>query len=210
MYVPIVVEQGERGERSYDIYSRLLKDRIIFLGGPIDDNVANAVIAQMLFLEAEDPDKDIHLYINSPGGVVTAGMAIYDTMQYIKPDVSTICVGSAASMGAVLLTAGTKGKRYADVYKRQGMGFAVTEDFPYKDGYVTAKYGTLGLLSATQCPPIHVSLIEKGTPEQYAYGAKCIGEISSIPIAPAIANAYRRIDGEPRRSLPIQHTGYKK
>ena len=113
MYVPIVVEQSERGERSYDIYSRLLKDRIIFLGGPIDDNVANAVIAQMLFLEAEDPDKDIHLYINSPGGVVTAGMAIYDTMQYIKPDVSTICVGSAASMGAVLLTAGTEGKRYA-------------------------------------------------------------------------------------------------
>ena len=113
MYVPIVVEQSERGERSYDIYSRLLKDRIIFLGGPIDDNVANAVIAQMLFLEAEDPDKDIHLYINSPGGVVTAGMAIYDTMQYIKPDVSTICVGSAASMGAVLLTACAKGKRYA-------------------------------------------------------------------------------------------------
>ena len=113
MYVPIVVEQGECGERSYDIYSRLLKDRIIFLGGPIDDNVANAVIAQMLFLEAEDPDKDIHLYINSPGGVVTAGMAIYDTMQYIKPDVSTICVGSAASMGAVLLTAGAKGKRFA-------------------------------------------------------------------------------------------------
>ena len=113
MYVPIVVEQSERGERSYDIYSRLLKDRIIFLGGPIDDNVANAVIAQMLFLEAEDPDKDIHLYINSPGGVVTAGMAIYATMQYIKPDVSTICVGSAASMGAVLLTAGAKGKRYA-------------------------------------------------------------------------------------------------
>ena len=113
MYVPIVVEQSERGERSYDIYSRLLKDRIIFLGGTIDDNVANAVIAQMLFLEAEDPDKDIHLYINSPGGVVTAGMAIYDTMQYIKPDVSTICVGSAASMGAVLLTAGAKGKRYA-------------------------------------------------------------------------------------------------
>ena len=113
MYVPIVVEQSERGERSYDIYSRLLKDRIVFLGGPIDDNVANAVIAQLLFLEAEDPDKDIHLYINSPGGVVTAGMAIYDTMQYIKPDVSTICVGSAASMGTVLLTAGAKGKRYA-------------------------------------------------------------------------------------------------
>ncbi len=113
MYVPIVVEQSGRGERSYDIYSRLLKDRIVFLGGPIDDEVANVVIAQLLFLEAEDPDKDIHFYINSPGGVVTAGMAIYDTMQYIKPDVSTICVGSAASMGAVLLTAGAKGKRYA-------------------------------------------------------------------------------------------------
>lgn len=113
MYVPIVVEQSGRGERSYDIYSRLLKDRIVSLGGPIDDEVANVVIAQLLFLEAEDPDKDIHLYINSPGGVVTAGMAIYDTMQYIKPDVSTICVGSAASMGAVLLTAGAKGKRYA-------------------------------------------------------------------------------------------------
>ena len=109
----MVVEQTERGERSYDIYSRLLKDRIVFLGGPIDDTVANGVIAQLLFLEAEDPDKDIHLYINSPGGVVTAGMAIFDTMQYIKPDVSTICVGSAASMGAVLLTAGAKGKRYA-------------------------------------------------------------------------------------------------
>lgn len=113
MYVPVVVEQSGRGERSYDIYSRLLKDRIVFLGGPINDDVANLVIAQLLFLEAEDPDKDIHLYINSPGGIVTAGMAIYDTMQYIKPDVSTICVGSAASMGAVLLTAGAKGKRYA-------------------------------------------------------------------------------------------------
>lgn len=113
MYVPIVVEQTGRGERSYDIYSRLMKDRIVFLGGEINDDVANLIIAQLLFLEAEDPDKDIHLYINSPGGVVTAGMAIYDTMQYIKPDVSTICVGSAASMGAVLLTAGAKGKRYA-------------------------------------------------------------------------------------------------
>ena len=113
MYVPIVVEQTGRGERSYDIYSRLLKDRIILLSGPIDDTVANSIVAQLLFLESEDPDKDIHLYINSPGGVVTAGMAIYDTMQYIKPDVSTICVGSAASMGAVLLTAGAKGKRFA-------------------------------------------------------------------------------------------------
>ncbi|MCI5532010.1 MAG: ATP-dependent Clp endopeptidase proteolytic subunit ClpP [Caecibacter massiliensis] len=112
-YVPMVVEQSSQGERSYDIYSRLLKDRIIFLGGPIEDVTANIVIAQLLFLEAENPDKDIHLYINSPGGVVTAGMAIYDTMQYIKPDVSTICVGSAASMASVLLTAGAKGKRFA-------------------------------------------------------------------------------------------------
>ena len=112
-YVPMVVENSGRGERAYDIYSRLLKERIIFLGGPIDDSVANVVVAQMLFLESEDPDKDIHLYINSPGGVVTAGLAIYDTMQYIKPDVSTICVGQAASMGSILLTAGAKGKRYA-------------------------------------------------------------------------------------------------
>lgn len=112
-YVPMVVEQSNHGERAYDIYSRLLKDRIIFLGGQIDDNVANAVVAQLLFLESDDPDKDIYLYINSPGGVVTAGMAIFDTMQYIKPDVSTICIGQAASMGAVLLTAGAKGKRFA-------------------------------------------------------------------------------------------------
>ena len=112
-YVSMVVENSGRGERAYDIYSRLLKERIIFLGGPIDDSVANVIVAQMLFLESEDPDKDIHLYINSPGGVVTAGLAIYDTMQYIKPDVSTICVGQAASMGSILLTAGAKGKRYA-------------------------------------------------------------------------------------------------
>ena len=112
-YVPMVVENSSRGERAYDIYSRLLKERIIFLGGPIDDSVANVVVAQMLFLESEDPDKDIHLYINSPGGVVTAGLAIYDRMQYIKPDVSTICIGQAASMGSILLTAGAKGKRYA-------------------------------------------------------------------------------------------------
>jgi len=109
----MVVENSSRGERAYDIYSRLLKERIIFLGGPIDDSVANVVVAQLLFLESEDPDKDIHLYINSPGGVVTAGLAIYDTMQYIKPDVSTICIGQAASMGSILLTAGAAGKRYA-------------------------------------------------------------------------------------------------
>ena len=112
-YVPMVIEKTGFGERAYDIYSRLLKDRIIFLGGPINDDVANSIVAQMLFLESEDPDKDIHLYINSPGGVVTAGLAIYDTMQYIKPDVSTICIGQAASMGSLLLTAGTKGKRFA-------------------------------------------------------------------------------------------------
>ena len=113
MLIPMVVEQSGRGERSYDIYSRLLKERIIFLGGAIDDQIANLVIAQLLFLESEDPDKDIHLYINSPGGVVTSGMAIYDTMQYIRPHVSTICVGQAASMGAVLLAGGEKGKRYS-------------------------------------------------------------------------------------------------
>ena len=112
-YVPIVVESTGRYERAYDIFSRLLKDRIVFLGSPIDDHVANLVIAQLLFLEAEDPDKDVYLYINSPGGSVTAGLAIYDTMQYIKCDVSPICVGQAASMAAVLLAAGTKGKRYA-------------------------------------------------------------------------------------------------
>ena len=111
--IPMVIEQTNRGERSYDIYSRLLKDRIIFIGTGIDDNIANSVIAQMLFLESEDPDKDIHLYINSPGGHVHAGLAIYDTMQYIRSDVSTICVGMAASMGAVLLSAGTDGKRFA-------------------------------------------------------------------------------------------------
>jgi ATP-dependent Clp protease, protease subunit len=111
--IPIVIEQSSRGERAFDIYSRLLRDRIIFLGMAISDDVANVITAQMLFLESEDPDKDIHFYINSPGGLVTAGLAIYDTMQYIKPDVSTLCMGQAASMAAVLLAAGVKGKRYA-------------------------------------------------------------------------------------------------
>ena len=113
MLIPMVIEQTSRGERAYDIYSRLLKDRILFIGAPIDDVFANLVIAQLLFLEADDPDKDIHLYVNSPGGLVTAGLAIYDTMQYIKPDVSTICMGQASSMGALLLAAGARGKRYA-------------------------------------------------------------------------------------------------
>lgn len=111
--VPMVVEQSNRGERAYDIYSRLLKDRIVFIGSPIDDDIANLVVAQLLFLTAEDAEKDIHMYINSPGGSITAGMAIYDTMQFIQPEVSTICIGMAASMGAFLLAAGAKGKRYA-------------------------------------------------------------------------------------------------
>jgi len=112
-YVPFVIEKSGRGERSYDIYSRLLKDRIIMLSGPIDDAVASSIVAQLLFLEAEDPDKDIYLYINSPGGVITSGFSIYDTMNYIKPDIVTICIGQAASMGAFLLCCGTEGKRYA-------------------------------------------------------------------------------------------------
>ncbi|NMB12895.1 MAG: ATP-dependent Clp endopeptidase proteolytic subunit ClpP [Firmicutes bacterium] len=116
--IPMVVEQTNRGERAYDIYSRLLKDRIIFVGGPIDDHIANLVIAQLLFLESEDPEKDISLYVNSPGGVVYSGLAIYDTMQYIKPDVSTICIGMAASMAALLLAAGAEGKRFALPYSR--------------------------------------------------------------------------------------------
>jgi ATP-dependent Clp protease protease subunit len=116
--IPMVVEQTSRGERAYDIYSRLLKDRIIFIGTPIDDYVANLIIAQLLFLEAEDPDKDIHVYLNSPGGLVTAGLAIYDTMQYIKPKISTLCMGQAASMAAVLLAAGEPGKRFALPHSR--------------------------------------------------------------------------------------------
>jgi ATP-dependent Clp protease protease subunit len=111
--IPMVIEQSSRGERAYDIYSRLLKDRIIFLGTPMNDEIANLLIAQLLFLESEDPDKDINFYINSPGGLVTSGLAVYDTMQYIKPNIATVCVGQAASMGALLLTAGTKGKRYS-------------------------------------------------------------------------------------------------
>ena len=116
--VPMVVEQTARGERAYDIFSRLLKDRLIFIVGGIDDNVANLVVAQLLFLESENPDKDIHLYINSPGGIVTAGLSIYDTMQFVKPDVSTICVGQAASMGSLLLAGGTKGKRFCLPHSR--------------------------------------------------------------------------------------------
>lgn len=116
--IPMVIEQTHRGERAYDIYSRLLKDRIIFIGTPINDEIANVVIAQLLFLESEDPEKDIHIYVNSPGGSVTSGLAIYDTIQYVKPDVSTLCVGQAASMGALLLACGTPGKRFALPHSR--------------------------------------------------------------------------------------------
>jgi len=116
--IPMVIEQSSRGERAYDIYSRLLKDRIIFLGSPMNDEVANLLIAQLLFLESDDPDKDINFYINSPGGVVTSGLAVYDTLQYIKPDIATVCIGQAASMGALLLSAGTKGKRYSLPHSR--------------------------------------------------------------------------------------------
>jgi len=116
--IPFVIEQTGRTERAYDIYSRLLKDRIIFLGTAIDDSVANAVIAQLLFLQSDDPDKDIHIYVNSPGGIVSSGLAIYDTMQYVKPDIATYCIGQAASMGALLLTAGAKGKRFALPHSR--------------------------------------------------------------------------------------------
>ncbi|WCR58452.1 ATP-dependent Clp endopeptidase proteolytic subunit ClpP [Wolbachia endosymbiont of Ctenocephalides felis wCfeJ] len=116
--IPIVIEQTSRGERAYDIYSRLVKERIIFVTGPVEDNMASVIVAQLLFLESENPDKDIYMYINSPGGVVTAGLSIYDTMQYIKPDVSTLCIGQAASMGSLLLAAGTKGKRYSLPHSR--------------------------------------------------------------------------------------------
>jgi ATP-dependent Clp protease protease subunit len=118
MYIPIVIEQSHRGERAYDIYSRLLKERIIFLGTPITDDVANLVVAQLLFLESEDPEKDINIYVNTPGGVISAGMAIYDTLQYIKPDIQTMCIGQAASMGALLLAGGTTGKRFALPHSR--------------------------------------------------------------------------------------------
>jgi len=128
--VPIVVEQSARGERSYDIYSRLLKERVIFLVGPVDDFVANVIVAQLLFLESENPDKDIHLYINSPGGSVTAGLAIYDTMQFVNCDISTLCIGQAASMGALLLQGGAKGKRFCLPHSRMVLPAAFTDDDP--------------------------------------------------------------------------------
>ena len=166
--IPIVVEQTNKGERSYDIYSRLLKDRIIFLGGVVDDDTANLIIAQMLFLEADDPDKDIYLYINSPGGSVTAGMAIYDTMNYIKCDVSTTCIGLAASMGAFLLSSGAKGKRYAlpnsEIMIHQPLGGAQGQASDIKihaDNILRIKADLNRILSENTGKPLEV--IEKDT-----------------------------------------------
>lgn len=192
IYVPMVVEQTTQGERSYDIYSRLLKDRIVFLGGPIDDTTANIIIAQLLFLEAENPDKDIHLYINSPGGVVTAGMAIYDTMQYIKPDVSTICVGSATSMASVLLTAGAKGKRFAlphsQVMIHQPLGGVqgqATEIEIHAKEILRMRKELNGLLSKHTGQPIEV--IQKDTDRDNfmtAEDAKAYGLVDEILVRP--------------------------
>jgi len=190
--VPIVVEQTGRGERSYDIYSRLLKDRIIFLGSPIDDDVANAVIAQLLFLAADDPEKDISLYINSPGGSVTAGMGIYDTMQFIKPDVSTICVGMAASMGAFLLAAGAKGKRFAlpnsEIMIHQPLGGVrgqATDIKIHADWIIRTKQKLNQLLAEHTGQPLET--IERDTDRDYfmtAEEAKAYGLVDNVITRP--------------------------
>ena len=176
--IPMVVEQTSRGERAYDIYSRLLKDNIIFLGQPIDDNVSNLIIAQLLFLEAENPEKDISIYINSPGGSITAGLAIYDTMQYVKPDIATICIGQAASMAAVLLASGSKGKRYCLPNSRvlihqpwlQGLGGQATDiDIHAKD--ILRMRGRLNeILAGHTGQPLEK--IEKDTDRDYILAAK--------------------------------------
>lgn len=175
-FVPMVIEQNNRGERAYDIYSRLLKDRIVFLGTPVNDLVANSIIAQMLFLAADDPEKDISLYINSPGGSVSAGLAIYDTMQFIKPDVSTICVGMAASMGAFLLTAGAKGKRYAlpnsEVMIHQPLGGAQGQasDIEIRAKHILKTRDTLNkILSERSGQPLEK--IERDTDRDYFMSA---------------------------------------
>lgn len=175
-FIPMVIEQNNRGERAYDIYSRLLKDRIVFLGTPVNDVVANAIIAQLLFLAADDPEKDISLYINSPGGSVSAGLAIFDTMQYIKPDVSTICVGMAASMGAFLLTAGAKGKRYAlpnsEVMIHQPLGGAQGQasDIEIRAKHILKTRDTLNnILSARTGQPLEK--IERDTDRDYFMSA---------------------------------------
>ncbi|MUP48595.1 ATP-dependent Clp endopeptidase, proteolytic subunit ClpP [Veillonellaceae bacterium M2-8] len=192
MYVPLVIEQTEQGERSYDIYSRLLKDRIVFLSGQVEDHMANVLIAQLLFLEAEDPDKDIYLYINSPGGVVTAGLAIYDTMQYIKPDISTICIGSAASMASVLLAAGTRGKRFAlphsQVMIHQPLGGVqgqATDIEIHAREILRMRKELNGILSAHTGQPLEV--IEKDTERDNfltAEAAKAYGLIDDILTRP--------------------------
>jgi len=175
--VPMVIEQTGRGERAYDIYSRLLKDRIVFIGTPVDDTVANLVVAQLLFLEVEDPDRDVHIYINSPGGSVSAGLAIYDTMQYIKPDVSTICVGTAASMAALLLAGGTKGKRYclpnAKILIHQPMGGVTgqaTEIQIHAKEIVKTKERLNRILAAHTGQPLEK--IEKDTDRDYFMSAE--------------------------------------
>ena len=186
--IPMVIEQTHKGERAYDIYSRLLKDRIIFIGSPITDDLANVIIAQLLFLESEDPDKDIHLYINCPGGAVTAGLAIYDTMQYIKPDVSTICVGLAASMGAFLLAAGAKGKRFclpnSEVMIHQPSGGAqgkATDVGIYAERLIRSRKKLNEILSAKTGQPIEK--IERDVERDYfmsAAEAKEYGLIDDI------------------------------
>ncbi|AZN43532.1 ATP-dependent Clp endopeptidase proteolytic subunit ClpP [Paenibacillus albus] len=175
-FVPMVIEQNNRGERAYDIYSRLLKDRIVFLGTPVNDMVANSIIAQLLFLAADDPDKDISLYINSPGGSVSAGLAIFDTMNFIKPQVSTICVGMAASMGAFLLSAGAKGKRYAlpnsEVMIHQPLGGAQGQasDIEIRAKHILKTRDTLnGILSANTGQPLEK--IERDTDRDYFMSA---------------------------------------
>ncbi len=191
--VPMVVEQTNRGERAYDIYSRLLKDRIIFIGGPINDMVANLVIAQMLFLEAEDPDKDIFLYINSPGGSITSGMAIYDTMQHVKPDVQTICVGMAASMGAFLLAAGAKGKRSAlpnsEIMIHQplmsGLGGQATEIEIHAKHLVRTRERLNNILAERTGQPLEK--IERDTDRDYfmtAEEAKEYGLVDGVMVKP--------------------------
>jgi len=175
--IPMVVEQTSRGERAYDIYSRLLKDNVIFIGQAIDDNVANLVIAQLLFLEAENPEKDISIYINSPGGVITAGFAIYDTMQYVKPDISTICLGQAASFAAVLLAAGTKGKRYALPNSRvllhqpwlQGLGGQASDIDIHAKDILRMKHKISEILSNHTGQPLEK--IDKDTDRDYILSA---------------------------------------
>ena len=184
--IPMVVEQTSRGERAYDIYSRLLKDNVIFLGQPIDDNIANLVIAQMLFLEAENPEKDISLYINSPGGSITAGFAIYDTMKYVKPDIATICIGQCASFAAVLLAAGTKGKRYALPNSRvlihqpwlQGLGGQASDIDIHAKDILRMRHRLNEILADHTGQPIE--RIERDTDRDYILEAKAAQEYGLV------------------------------